>query len=109
MKCERRISWGATATARAYVQQFQHGLTLTDEERAAAGITITAKTKTPTSPAAILEITPPRLLLDFSIRHQGVIRKMGDTTHIFRAEGAAMITFGVFPGIWVVAVCLGKI
>jgi len=61
------------AIARDYVQKLQHDLSMTDAERAAAGITVPDAEKTPTAPEAILEILPPLLLLDFSIRHQVTI------------------------------------
>jgi len=64
---------GCVALARDYVQKLQHDLTMTDAERAAAGITVPDTTPTPTALEAILEILPPLLLLDFSIRHQVTI------------------------------------
>ena len=60
----------AVAMARDYAQKLQHDLNMTDAERAAAGITVPDTTPTPTALEAILEILPPLLLLDFSIRHQ---------------------------------------
>ena len=61
------------AMARDYVQKLQHDLSMTDAERAAAGITIPDPIKTATAIEAILELLPPLLLLDFSIRHQVTI------------------------------------
>jgi len=63
----------AVGMARDYAQKLQHDLSMTDAERAAAGITVPDATPTPTEPEAILEILPPLLLLDFSIRHQVTI------------------------------------
>ena len=61
------------AIARDYVQKLQHDLTMTDAERAAAGITVPDAIHTATAIQAILELLPPLLLLDFSIRHQVTI------------------------------------
>ncbi len=60
----------AVATARDYAQKLQHDLSMTDAERAAAGISVPDTEKTPTSPDAVAELEPPLLQLDFSIRHQ---------------------------------------
>ena len=60
----------AVALARDYVGKLQHDLTMTDAERAAAGITVSDTTKTAATPDAIAMIPPPLLVLDFSIRHQ---------------------------------------
>jgi len=61
------------ALARDYVQMLQHDLSMTDAERAAAGITVPDAIKTAESPERISRIVPPLLLLDFSIRHQVTI------------------------------------
>jgi len=67
------VLWGTVAVARDYVQMLQHDLTMTDAERAAAGITVPDAIKTATSPERISRIVPPLLLLDFSIRRQVTI------------------------------------
>jgi len=43
---------------------------MTNEERAAARLTVPDTTPTPADPEAIFAIAPPLLRLDFSIRHQ---------------------------------------
>lgn len=59
-----------TRLARMYAQKLQKELTMTDEDRAEAGLTIPDRKPTPTDRDAIHVIEPPMLLLDFSIRHQ---------------------------------------
>jgi len=61
------------AMARDYAQKLQHDLSMTDVERAAAGITVPDTTPTPTAADAITALLPPQILLDFSIRHQVTI------------------------------------
>ena len=61
------------ALARDYAQKLQHDLSMTDVERAAAGITVPDTTHTATALDAITALLPPQLLLDFSIRHQVTI------------------------------------
>ena len=63
----------AVATARDYAQKLQHDLSMTDAERAAAGISVPDGTATATSADTVAELEPPLLLLDFSIRHQVTI------------------------------------
>ena len=60
----------AIATARAYAQKLQHDFTMTDADRAAAGITVPDPANTPAAPQSVAEMEPPLLLLDFHIRHQ---------------------------------------
>jgi hypothetical protein len=60
----------AIALARDNAQRLQNDPTMTDEERAAAGLTVRDPTKTPTPPDDVMTIAPPLLLLDFSIRRQ---------------------------------------
>jgi hypothetical protein len=61
------------AMARDYAQKLQHDLSMTDAERAAAGITVPDATSTTTALDAITAIVPPQIFLDFSIRHQVTI------------------------------------
>ena len=63
----------AVATARDYAQKLQTDLSMTDPDRAAAGITVPDPDKTPTDPQAVALLEPPLLLLDFGIRHQVTI------------------------------------
>jgi len=58
---------------RKYVRVLQADLSMTDAERAAAGLTVPDRIPTPTDPEAISAIKPPLLLLDFRIRHQVTI------------------------------------
>ena len=60
----------AIATGRDYAQKLQHDLSMTDADRAAAGITVPDPDKTPAAPQSVAEMEPPLLLLDFHIRHQ---------------------------------------
>jgi hypothetical protein len=59
--------------ARQHAQRLQTDRTMTDGERAAAGLTVPDTTPTPTDREAIFAIVPPLLLLDFSIRRQVTI------------------------------------
>jgi hypothetical protein len=63
----------ATALARDYAQKLQHDLNMTDADRANAGLTLPDSSPTPTSSLSLNEMTPPLLLLDFSIRRQVII------------------------------------
>jgi len=63
----------AIATARDYAQKLQHDLSMTDAERAAAGLAVPDGSPSPSSAATVAEMEPPLLLLDFSIRHQVTI------------------------------------
>lgn len=60
----------AVATARAYAQKLQHDFTMTDADRAAAGITVPDPATPPAAAQSVAEMEPPLLLLDFHIRHQ---------------------------------------
>ena len=60
----------AIATARDYAQKLQHDLSMTDADRAAAGITVPDPANTPAAPQSVAEMEPPLLLLDFHLRHQ---------------------------------------
>jgi len=58
------------ALARDYVQMLQHDLSMTDAERAAAGITVPDAIKTAAPPDSISRIVPPpppRSLLDYPL------------------------------------------
>ena len=63
----------AVATARDYAQKLQHDPTMTDADRAAAGITVPDATQTAASADAVAALEPPLLLLDFHLRHQVTI------------------------------------
>jgi len=60
----------AIALARDNAQRLQNDPTMTDEERAAAGLTVRDPTKTATPADDVMTIAPPLLLLDFNIRRQ---------------------------------------
>jgi hypothetical protein len=70
---KNEVIGGSIAMGRDYAQKLQHDLTMTDPERAAAGLIVPDPTKSATAPDAVAELTPPLLLLDFSIRHQVTI------------------------------------
>jgi hypothetical protein len=62
---------GAVDMARDFAQRLQNDPNMTDEDRAAAGLTIRDETPTPGGGApGVHEIPPPLLLLDFSVRQQ---------------------------------------
>ena len=63
----------AIATGRDYAQKLQHDLSMTDADRAAAGLTVPDTPGSPTSADTVAELEPPLLLLDFGIRHQVTI------------------------------------
>jgi len=60
----------AIALARDNAQRLQNDPAMTDEERAAAGLTIRDTTPTPTGADDVMMIDPPLLKLDFDIRRQ---------------------------------------
>ena len=60
----------AIALARADAQRLQSWPTTTDEDRAAAGITVPDSDSTSTPGDQVLTVAPPLLLLDFSVRRQ---------------------------------------
>ncbi|MCK5863014.1 MAG: hypothetical protein KAH38_11040 [Candidatus Hydrogenedentes bacterium] len=59
--------------ARSLAQQLQSNAALTNSDRGAAGLTIPDTTQTAADPIALMMITPPMLVLDFSIRQQVTI------------------------------------
>ena len=61
---------GAIHLAREDVRRLQADPTMTDADRAAAGITVPDPTKSPTSPEAVHELTPPVCAPDWSKRLQ---------------------------------------
>jgi len=58
----------ATSLSREYVKRLQADPTMTDQERADAGVTVPDTTQTPTAPGAIEEVTPPSGFLEFDKR-----------------------------------------
>ena len=60
----------AVALARENAQRLQNWPTVTDADRADAGITVPDTTPTAADPDAILTVSAPLLLLDFSVRRQ---------------------------------------
>lgn len=63
----------AITLSRTLAQKLQHGLTMTNADRAAAGLTVPDTLRTPTDPDAVCQISPPLLLLDFGRRRQVTI------------------------------------
>ena len=63
----------ALTLGRACAQHLQSALSMTDEERAAAGLTVPDRKPTPTEPGSMFLLKPPLLELDFSIRRQVII------------------------------------
>ena len=63
----------ATGLSRDYVKRLQAEPTMTDQDRADAGVTVPDTTKTPTSPSAIEDITPPLGFLEFDKRSRVTI------------------------------------
>jgi len=59
--------------SREDVRRLQADPTMTDGDRAAAGITVPDAGPTPTSAATVHELTPPDCVLDFSKREQVTI------------------------------------
>lgn len=64
---------GAIATARDLAQRLQHDPTMTDKDRADAGLTVPDKKPTKSGDDDILAVTPPMVSLDFSVRQQVTI------------------------------------
>ena len=80
----------AEALARDNAQRLQNDPAMTDEERAAAGLTIRDTTPTPTPADDVMMIEPPLLKLDFDIRRQVTAHwgpNPGDERHNGRPAG----------------------
>ena len=80
----------AIALARDNAQRLQNDPNMTDEERAAAGLTIRDTTPTPTAADDVMLIEPPLLKLDFDIRRQVTAHwgpNPGDERHNGRPAG----------------------
>ena len=63
----------AISRARAYAKRLQAEPTMTDHDRAEAGLNVPDPTQTPTAPNAIEEITPPLGFLEFDKRSRATI------------------------------------
>lgn len=69
-RAKNRARASAIALGRAYAQRVQTSASVTDADRAAAGLTVPDTTPTATDPDNILTIPAPLLVLDFSVRRQ---------------------------------------
>ena len=83
----------AVGTARAMARRLQADPTMSDGDRAAAGITIPDATRTAMSPDDIRTMDPPSIGLDFSKRLQVIIH-WGPNPHDERRNGRPEGTIG---------------
>jgi len=83
----------AVVTARGMARRLQADPTMTDGERAAAGITVPDSTRTAASPDAVRSMDPPLLHLDFSKRLQVIIH-CGTNPHDERRNGRPLGVIG---------------
>jgi len=83
----------ALELARDNAQRLQNDPNMTDEERAAAGLTVRDATKTATPADDVMTIAPSLLLLDFSVRRQVTVH-WGPNPSNERANGRPAGTIG---------------